>query len=279
MRKEGNLLRYLHKLVHRAELCLNAVKTVTAVVGGIILNSTDTLGHKSSCRTGVNGKEDYVTILEKINLRAEVKAITIEGSGNETCLEAIVDGSHEVLVDTHGVLVVCLVEYAYLLALIFSVEYLSSSCTLAGVGEAHLVGVRILSDSVTGSGGSKSEYVVCLGELLELKAGSGGYGTERDLHTVLIHCGVGGGYVFLLVLVVKREKLELHTVKTTVCVDLVNSHLCSVLYCNAILCSAAGKRSGNTDLDSIIILSVILVTLTACKREHATNGQSRCECE
>jgi len=275
VRQHGDLLGDLVDI--EALNVVDTVEAVAAVVNGVGSQDALSLGHEQGSGGVVDGHEDEAVFLQSVDLGGEIRGVGVGEAGLDYLYGAI-EVSFELIVDTLGVSIVGLEESADGLILVVGVDELSGDLTLVAVCEAHLVAVLVGGNVVTGCGGSEEEHVVVSGQVLELQAGLGGDGAQRNLHAALMERGVVAGNHGSVVLVVQSLQLEHDTVQTAGCVDLVNGHLGSIGNGLTVLGGIAGERAGETNDVLFVVLGVVNVCLVA--RSEGCNGtEAEHECQ
>ena len=115
---------------------LQTIETIAAIVNSISGHNILSLGHKDGCRGVVDGHKDELAILQGVDLNAEVSLICCgEGSLNNS--DGSIQVSLELLIDTVGVGIVGLVEYADGLAGEVLVDEVSCRRMRRGSGRTH----------------------------------------------------------------------------------------------------------------------------------------------
>ena len=146
---------------------------------------------------------------------------------------------------------------------------------MVGVSEAHLEDVITkVGDLFRRTGRGQHKDLIRNSLRSNGRAGTGGNGTGKDLHTVILQGVIGVQSLFVVVLVVLGVKFDLQTVFTGRCVDLFHSDLHTSFNGNTVNGSAAGQRTGHTNSDGI---GVMFLGATGKQSGYHQSSQQNCE--
>ena len=222
----------------------------------------------------VDGQEDQISagFLALGNLSGQVGlGVSGESFGANDFQALNLSLFGEAFQNAGGVNIGGIVDYADLSAQALGGDNLSRDLALCGVDEANLEHVVASVGNVRGgSGRSHHEDAVSVGLGAHGQAGLGGDGAAHHLHAPVLQGVVSRDGLLGVVLIVLAVQFKLQAAQS---VDFVNSDLCSAGNSSAVNGSAAGQRTGHTDLNGAGISG-------SADGEHGGNhseGQNQCE--